>query len=421
MNDNRGRLDGDTSAIKDRLGNICQLSDTHAITVSDNNGNLLYANEKYLDLSGFSLEDLTGKPYMITCTYGHGAAFFDNIARILASGKIWRGEIQSRHKNGSFYWLDATIIPNEHLGNLSGFTAIATDISQYKNAAQILWVESEYRKSQLESVHAMLKASRKIHSIGAMAAGLAHEINNPMCFIAADFHYLKDGCRKVREVLYNYIMAQGQSVNPTLLDTLKTSRIHEFLNETDDVFNEIENGIERIAQVTSDLKSFCVEDDHHKTEIRVADCIRHAIRLVSPELPENACILDSIEEAPTIIGNSASLCQALVNILTNAIHAIGENGTILVASTTENNDTVLLSIRDTGHGIEEIYLERIFEPFFTTNSSSSLGLGLTFCADIIENHGGSIECHSQIGRGSEFQIRLPRANAAPVNTDNFVI
>lgn len=400
------------------LGDFYKLDETHGLSISDKDGIILFSNKTNETITGFSSGDLTGRSYLLTFSYLHDDDFFTAMLNALQEKKTWRGEMQNRHKNGSLIWLDATIVPVFHDNTPEGFISIATDITKYKNIEQLSHIELEHKNSRIENMQQIIKSSKRVFYMGSVAAGIAHEINNPMCFISANIHYLKDGIDKIRTVLSDYSLSNQEN---NLIDFIKNSRTDQFLYESEEAFADIENGLGRVAQITNDIKLFCLDESSMDNDVDITECIRQSMRMTAHLAGNHIEIVESIAPVPRIKGSYSGLCQVFVNLLTNSINAIGDHGSILVSSNQEDNGAMLLTVRDTGCGIEETYLERIFEPFFTTSNSGCLGLGLSFCADVIEAHGGSIRCISKPDMGAEIQIRLPTPDYTHTKDGDFFV
>jgi two-component system NtrC family sensor kinase len=242
--------------------------------------------------------------------------------------------------------------------------------------------EAEFRKKMRQQ----MATSEKLASLGTLAAGVAHEINNPLAIINESAGWLK-------LILNREEMAH-------------MPRKQDF----EMALNKIETGVDRAKRITHQLLGFAKKDDSVLVEINLGDLADEAAQLVHREAAnKNIEIVQEIEpDIGTIWSDPYQLRQVLINLLTNAIHATGSGGriTIIIAAL---NGEINLTVQDNGQGIPKENLDKIFEPFFSTKSpGKGTGLGLFVTRNIIEKLCGTIEVESRLGHGTRFCIRLPR-------------
>jgi two-component system NtrC family sensor kinase len=276
----------------------------------------------------------------------------------------------------------------------------------------------ELKGRQLEEAYAVLKATQlkilqqeKMASIGQLAAGVAHEINNPIGFISSNLRTLKKYCDK----LSDFISIQGQALQ-TLGDqaSLKTvseawtERKLDFISEDiEDLITESLDGAERVRKIVQDLKTFSRVDEAEWIFANLIECLESTINIVWNELKYKATLVRDFSELPLVQCYPHQLSQVFMNLLLNAVQAIDREGQIFLKAWQEE-ETVLFSVADTGSGIPEENLSQIFEPFFTTKEAgqgTGLGLGLSY--EIIKKHRGEILVESAIGKGTTFTVRIP--------------
>lgn len=222
----------------------------------------------------------------------------------------------------------------------------------------------------------------RLASIGELAAGVAHEINNPAAFVALNLESLEESARA-----------------GTLLADETTQRL----------LGECRGGVERITTIVRDLQAFArVEDDAGLVDLN--DVVRVAASLTRNELEQRADLDLDLESLPRIRGEQTRLTQVVVNLLVNAAQAVeghGDGHRIRV-QTRVIGQTLVLRVKDTGSGIPDALRMRIFEPFFTTKERGiGTGLGLALCAETVRRHGGTIEACGDVGRGATFTVTLP--------------
>ncbi len=252
----------------------------------------------------------------------------------------------------------------------------------------------------------------KMASIGLLASGIAHEINNPLGFISSNIVTLK----KYRERLESYLGAleqalQGDNREECLMginairESLKIDRIRKELPQ---LIEESADGTGRIKAIITDLKRFIRTDESSPMEpADLNECIRSVITIVNNEIKYVATLSLDLGELPLVSCNPQQISQVLMNLLINAAQAIVSQGEITLKSRHETG-LVHITVRDSGCGIPDEEIPRIFQPFFTTKEiGRGTGLGLSISSDIIRRHGGSIRVESSVGVGSLFTITLP--------------
>ena len=353
-------------------------------------------------------------------------------------------EVEMYRKDGGKQWVLVSTRPifNE-MDEIIYVDGIIQDISERKraeDAIQELNEELEQRvidrtkelvatnldlrdvTSQLESAYSELKATQsrmlqqeKMASIGQLAAGVAHEINNPMGFIISNLNSLKKYIDKVT----GFIKIQSESVerlsgNGVIHDILKdlneqkkSLKIDYILGDLDNLIKESLDGAERVKKIVQELKSFSRLDE---SDIKMADInegLESTINIIWNELKYNTTVKKEYGNIPQANCNLGQLNQVFMNILVNAAHAIESQGEITVR-TSSDEDNIYISISDTGTGIPADKLNRIFEPFYTTKEvGKGTGLGLSIAYDIVKKHNGEIRLESEVGKGTTFTIIVP--------------
>ena len=248
-------------------------------------------------------------------------------------------------------------------------------------------------------------------SIGQLAAGIAHEINNPMGFISSNLGTLKKYLGKRSEYMSAQEQLLDQINDKTALAELnekrKALKIDFIAEDIKDLINESLEGAERVKKIVQDLKSFSRVDQAEYKHADLNECIESTINIVWNELKYKATVEKEYGDIPHTKCFPQQLNQVFMNLLINAAHAIEKHGTITV-KTLREGDSIFISISDTGRGIEPRIVNRIFEPFYTTKEvGKGTGLGLSITYDIIKKHGGEIAVRSEVGIGSTFTVRIP--------------
>lgn len=251
----------------------------------------------------------------------------------------------------------------------------------------------------------------KMASIGQLAAGVAHEINNPMGFIMSNL----GSFQQYTEALTQYIQVLEVILDSycpdeqkrCVADLRKTLDIAFITSDIGSLVNESLDGANRVKQIVLDLKDFAQIDENSIKETDLNRCIRTTINIVKNQLRHVTRLELQLGELPLIQCNPQQINQVISNLLVNAAHAIKQNGTITVKSWQEQ-EHVLFLVADTGSGIPADIIKRIFEPFFTTEPvGKGTGLGLTITYDNVRKHNGEISLESEPGKGTTFTVRLP--------------
>lgn len=288
---------------------------------------------------------------------------------------------------------------------------LAVSEKKYRKLAESLEIRVEKRTEDLKQAYARILQQEKLVSVGQLAAGIAHEINNPLGFILSNLTALNKYFTRVFELL-NFCKQQAENNLP-----------HEFRNKFqvrwdekkigfifDDSRELIEQSLfggERIKKIVSDLKGFSHIDDHPSELVDINKEIDRTLNVIAHEKPADAKIVKQFTDLPKFYSNPALICQALFSIIRNA-YQIVPKGLILSLATGKKGNEVRVIIEDNGPGIDKENLSRIFEPFFTTRDiGEGMGLGLALAYDVISQLGGSIEVKSQTGKGTRFIISLP--------------
>jgi signal transduction histidine kinase/ligand-binding sensor domain-containing protein len=262
----------------------------------------------------------------------------------------------------------------------------------------------------LKTTQSQLVQSEKMASIGQLVAGIAHEINNPVTFISAGVDSLNTNMEEVRQVLDLYHKITLDNVEEKLVEIEKQKEeidYNEAIREINQLIESVKNGTERTAEIVKGLRTFSRLDEDVLKSADLHEGLDSTLILLRSKYKVHIEIEKQYGDIPEIECYPGQLNQVFMNILSNAIDAIDDKGTITI-STIRSNGSVRISIRDTGRGIPEDIQPRIFEPFFTTKEvGQGTGLGLSISYSIIEKHHGSIEVNSEIGKGSEFVIVLP--------------
>jgi signal transduction histidine kinase len=271
------------------------------------------------------------------------------------------------------------------------------------------------------SMERELQQSQKLASIGQLAAGVAHEINNPTGFVSSNLGSLKGYQGDIDKLLDQYrelietIRAQDPSLVPNQVAN-QIKKIEAYEEEIDleyiredvtDLISESKEGTDRIKKIVEDLKHFAHPGQDKIQDTDINKELSSTLNVVNNELKYKARVIKEFNDLPIIMANPQQLNQVFINILVNAAQSIENMGEIRILTQAADR-FVQIHISDTGCGISEENLTRIFDPFFTTKGvGKGTGLGMNIAYNIIEKHQGNIQVNSHVGQGTTFVISLP--------------
>lgn len=270
---------------------------------------------------------------------------------------------------------------------------------------------------QLKNQQAQILHQEKLASIGQLAAGIAHEINNPVGFIKSNLASLKSYMLKVFEILSMYKLMHGKmnvhdksEVEQFLCDIEAIEENYDLdylLGDTPSLIEESLEGAERIVKIINGLKIFSRIDSDKKEVMDVNECINGTLKLVENEIKFKAELHKSLGDIPLTMGYPGGFSQVIMNLLVNASHAINDFGKIVISTEKVESD-IVIKVSDNGSGISDENMKKIFNAFFTTKEVGiGTGLGLSISAGIIEDHGGKIKVDSEEGKGTCFTLHIP--------------
>lgn len=345
-----------------------------SIIITDLQGNIEYANPHFTSLTGYSQEELLGKnPRILKSGYSSQAEYMNLWQTILAGGK-WHGEFQNIKKNGDLYWELAMISPlRDQFGHITHFIGIKEDITDRK-------------KMESQLLH-----SQKMEAVGQLAGGIAHDFNNILTAIIG----------------YATIMQKGMSAASPYRA----------------MFDQLLGAAKRGSSLTQGLLSFSRKQPRNPRRADLNGIVEGIEKLLRRLVGENIrfTIVLSLQPLP-IMADTLQIEQVLMNLATNASDALSGEGTITITTKLASLDShfvathgygtegrfALLTVSDTGHGINDETVKHIFEPFYTTKETGKgTGLGLSIAYGIIKTHGGYILCNSTPDEGTTFSIFLP--------------
>ncbi|WP_324594543.1 PAS domain S-box protein [Accumulibacter sp.] len=266
---------------------------------------------------------------------------------------------------------------------------------------------------KLEEAQNQLLQSEKMASIGQLAAGVAHEINNPVGFVNSNLGSLRNEVNDLLRVIDAYAAADPiLAEHPALMDAINAARdtadLAYLREDVGTLIDESLDGLQRVRRIVQDLKDFSRVDSSEWAFASLEAGLDSTLNIVRNEIKYKAEVRKEYAGIPEVECIAAQVNQVFLNLLVNAAHAIDERGTITLRTGCDARE-VWVEVEDSGKGIAPEVLQRIFEPFFTTKPiGQGTGLGLSLAYSIAQRHGGRIEASSQVGSGSKFRLLLPR-------------
>ena len=338
-------------------------------------------------------------------------------------GKDWRTLLQEvgfkfvnfNSTNGEMIHLrsarnyDINVYPIKNKQNvLTGYVISLNDTTELRATTQ----ELETALDELNSAQSQIYQQEKMASIGQLAAGVAHEINNPMGFITSNLGSLDKYVSRLSEFISVVDQTMQDCCNETqagpVQEARKRLKIDRILDDAHQLIVESQDGAGRVRRIVQDLKSFSRVDQAETALIDLNEALETTINIAWNEIKYVADMKREFGQIPKIKCFPQQLNQVFLNLLVNAAHALGETHGEITVHTEQDDESVLVKVSDTGCGMPEEVQRRIFEPFFTTKEvGKGTGLGLSISYDIIKKHGGEITIESEVGRGTTFTVRLP--------------
>ena len=314
-------------------------------------------------------------------------------------------------------WVECrTMVRRRPDGAVSHYDGLLTDISQRKVQQEVMseaLAAQRQLNKKLEEAHHQLLQSEKMASIGQLAAGVAHELNNPIGFVHSNLGTLGSYLRDLMQIIDTYEQVLGEAAIPAELH----HRIDRVIAEKDlpylrrdiaDLLAESLDGLARVRKIVQDLKSFSRAGEQEWQHADLHEGLDSTLNIVWNELKYKCQVHKEYGSLPPVHCIASQINQVFLNLLVNAGQAIETQGVITLRTGMADPQHVFVDIADTGRGIAPEHLNRIFEPFFTTKPvGKGTGLGLSLSYGIIERHHGRIEVQSTPGAGTTFRVILP--------------
>ena len=323
-------------------------------------------------------------------------------------------EMWMQHQSGRPLWLQVNAYPVEYSDNATGAWWMIQDRSEVRAAQEALaqrFDELTATNQKLEQAQNQLLQNDKMASIGQLAAGVAHEINNPVGFVSSNLHTLRQYIDQLLKLVDAQALAcalPGDAPVQAMLAQVQKSVELDYLKEDlPQLLDESAEGLARVKKIVQDLKDFSRVDQSDWQQADLNAGLDSTLNVVRNEVKYKCEVVKQLGTLPLVLCLAGQLNQVFMNLIVNASHAIAERGTITLSSGTEGG-WAWVQVDDTGCGMTEQVRRRMFEPFFTTKDvGKGTGLGLSLSFSIVQRHGGAIQVRSAVGQGSSFRVWVP--------------
>jgi PAS domain S-box-containing protein len=360
------------AALEDAAEAICRI---------DAEGHVLSVNRAFTRLTGYTADDIVGRGWEVIVSSADRAPIKTEMRT--ATDKFER-EVHGARKDGTPFDMQLAVVPVVDGASASGHYFFMRDLT-------------DRRRMENQLIFA-----GRMAAVGTLAAGVAHEINNPLAYIVANIDFVRHQVTTIASKL-----VRGGAGRDAAGDDLGHA-----LEETGEALAEARQGTERVRNIVRDLRVFARGDENQSGPVALRRVLDSSINIAWNEIRHRARLVKDYGDTPMVEANESRLGQVFLNLLLNAAHAIPEGATesneIRVSTRTDERGYAVVEVRDTGAGVPAAIRDRIFDPFFTTKSKSEgTGLGLWICSGILSALGGDIAVDSENGRGSTFRVTLP--------------
>jgi PAS domain S-box-containing protein len=343
-------------SIKDLADTNFALNQAAIVATTDVKGKITFVNDKFVEISKYSREELIGRDHRIINSGYHSKEFIRDLWHTIANGRIWRGELRNRAKDGSIYWVDTTIVPFlDEQRKPYQYMAIRYDITDRKRS-----------ESQLREQAALAR-------LGEMAAVVAHEVKNPLAAIKGALQVI------------------GGRIPATTRDRA--------------IIGDIVARVDSLNDIVQDLLVFARPRDPQLGPVALADLLESTAALLRKDPTHSSLQIEISGGNPIVQADIEQLRTVFLNLLLNAAQASGASGRLAV-SIAADDLAATVSIADNGPGIPDEIRAKIFEPFFTTKHRGT-GLGLPTARRVVERHRGVVEIDCPAGGGTVVSVTLP--------------
>ncbi len=362
----------------------------NGIVITDPTGKIEWVNEAFTKLTGYTAAEMIGQNPRLLKSAQHDVEFYRQLWTTITAGRVWRGEMVNKRKDGRLYYEDMTITPVlSSTGAITHFIAIKQDVTERKQAQMSLYESNQQLGTalqELKTAQRQLVQQENLRSLGQMASGIAHDFNNALGPILGLSDLLLESPDRLGD----------QKRTMEYLDIIRTCardaasvvrRMREFGRKQAET--EVSSSLDLAALVQQTL---LLTEPRWKTQAEAVGC---TIKVET-----------NLQPVPPVTGEESGLREMLTNLIFNAVDAMPDGGTITL-STGVQSQRVVLQVRDTGTGMTPEVQQHCLEPFYTTKGENGTGLGLSMVYGIVQRHKGTLDIESEPGRGTVFSIRFP--------------
>jgi PAS domain S-box-containing protein len=403
------------------------------IYAKDRESRFLFGNNRMARLAGVETPpQLIGKTDYDFFPTELAAKYFADEKQVMDSGEslFEYEELVEDQDTGELGWTVTTkVLLRAEDGAVNGIVGIGYDVTQRKlmeerlrertQALEVansrLEAEKEHQQiliRKLSDMQGQLLQSEKMASIGLLAAGVAHEINNPLAFISSNFGSLERDAKDILKLISAFEGVEGLlpgEARAPVAFMKQDIGLDDIRQDLDALFVESREGLQRVKHIVQNLKDFSRPGGTEKEMADLEQGLDSTLNVAWNEIKYKADVVREYAGVPELYCLPSQINQVFLNLLINAAHAIEGKGTIVVRTGCDDK-VVWVDIEDNGSGIAPEHLDHIFEPFFTTKPvGKGTGLGLSIVYGIVQGHRGTIDVKSEVGRGTTFRVALPRA------------
>ncbi|MCS0628846.1 ATP-binding protein [Telluria mixta] len=402
------------------------------IYAKDRDSRFLFGNNRMARLAGVETPpQLIGKTDYDFFPAELAAKYFADEKQVMDSGRSLFDyeELVEDQDTGELGWTVTTkVLLRGEDGAVNGIVGIGYDVTQRKlmeehlrertQALEVanarLEAEKEHQQiliRKLSDMQGQLLQSEKMASIGLLAAGVAHEINNPLAFISSNFGALERDAKDILKLISAFEGVEGLlpgDARAPVAFMKQDIGLDDIRQDLDALFVESREGLQRVKHIVQNLKDFSRPGGTEKEMADLEQGLNSTLNVAWNEIKYKADVVKEYAGVPGLYCLPSQINQVFLNLLINAAHAIEGKGTIVVR-TGYDDKVVWVEIEDNGSGIAPAHLDHIFEPFFTTKPvGKGTGLGLSIVYGIVQGHQGTIDVKSELGKGTVFRVALPR-------------
>ena len=389
-------------------------------------GRVLRSNRKMSAV--FGLDDGCSAVGLPAADFHLSAEDYAELGRIagptLSQGQPLHHDMWMRHRSGRPIWMQLSAYVANHHDTAGGTWWMLQDRTEMRSARETLRERFEQLQAthrQLAETQDQLLQSDKMASIGQLAAGVAHEINNPVGFVSSNLNSLRQYVASLLGLVDAYATASADPANPVaagLLAHLQAEVKLDYLKEDlPQLLDQSADGLARVKKIAQDLNDFSRVDPSDWQDADLNAGLQSTLNVVRHDVKYKADVLLQLGVLPPVRCLAGQLNQVFMNLIVNASQAIAERGVITLSSGTQG-PWAWVQVDDNGKGMCDAVQRRIFEPFYTTKEvGKGTGLGLSLSFSIVQRHGGLIQLRSVPGSGSAFRVWVPIAGPQPASSN----